>query len=312
LTMASMDEEWIAAVRQFNRFYTQKIGVLRERLADSPFSLTEARVLYELAHRANSTPTGLSQFLALDPGYVSRILLSFERKKLLGKKPSPADRRQTLLTLTPAGRKAFVALDRRTVQDLRQVLDALPDSECRRLAAAMRTIETVLGDPPASNTVMPYLLRPPRPGDMGWVVSVHGRLYASEYNWDETFEGLVAGIVAKFVETFDPKRERGWIAERDGENVGCVFVVKDSSTVARLRMLIVDPRARGLGMGRRLVEECVRFARQVGYRKLTLWTVSQLVAARRLYEAAGFQLVKKEPEHSFGHDVVNETWDLDL
>jgi len=303
--------ELIAAVRRFNRFYTQKIGVLREGLADTSWSLTEARVLYELAHRDRSTASELSQVLALDSGYLSRIVRSFERKKLLSRKPAVQDRRQTLLTLTTAGKRAFALLDRRTVQDVRQLLKPLSAAECHRLAAAMQTIETLLGNPPAANAE-PFILRPPRPGDFGWVISAHGRLYASEYNWDETFEAMVAGIVVNFIQNFDSKRERCWIAERDAENIGCVFVVKESNAVAKLRMLIVDPKARGLGLGRRLVSECIRFARDAGYRKMTLFTVSQLVSARRIYQAAGFQLVQETPEHSWGHDVVNQTWDLDL
>lgn len=306
-----MNAALIASVRKFNRFYTQKIGVLKEGLADTQLSLTEARILYELAHREHCTANALSQFLALDPGYVSRILQGFERKKLLSKKPSAQDRRQMLLKLAAAGKKTFGSLDRRTVQDLKQMLTPLSPSECLRLAAAMQTIEAVLGERPAGNTA-PYILRPPRPGDFGWVVEAHGRLYAAEYNWDSTFEGMVAGIVARFVENYDRKRENCWIAERDGENVGSVFVVKESNQVAKLRMLIVDPTARGLGVGSRLVEECIRFARDVGYRKMTLFTVSHLLSARRIYEAAGFQLVNQQPEHCWGHDVVTETWDLDL
>jgi len=306
-----VDTDLIAAVRRFNRFYTQKIGILREGLADTQLSLTEARVLYELAHRDHSTATELSQFLALDPGYVSRILQSFDRKKLLSRKPSTEDRRRTLLTLSASGKRVFASLDRRTVQEVGQLLAPVSETDRRRLAAAMQTIEAVLGNPAPSNGA-PFILRPPRPGDFGWVVEAHGRFYAAEYNWDQTFEGMVAGIVAKFANNFDARRERCWIAERDGENIGCVFVVKESSTVAKLRMLIVDPKARGLGVGRRLVEECIRFARDAGYRKMTLFTVSELAAARRIYEAAGFRLVKETPEHNWGHDVVSQTWDLAL
>jgi DNA-binding MarR family transcriptional regulator/ribosomal protein S18 acetylase RimI-like enzyme len=311
LTIASMDDI-IAGVRRFNRFYTQKIGVLGEGLADTQLSLTEARVLYELAHGEQAaTAASLSQLLTLDPGYLSRILQGFERKKIVARKPSPQDRREMFLTLTPAGRKVFAALDRRTVQDLRKMLAPVPEAARVRLSAAMQTIRSVLGDPPKQSPT-PYILRPPRPGDFGWVVEAHGRLYAAEYNWDQTFEGFVAGIVAKFIENFDSKRERCWIAERDGENVGSVFVVKESSTQAKLRMLIVDPKARGLGVGQRLVEECIRFASDAGYRKMTLFTVSQLQSARRIYEAAGFQLVNEHPTHSWGHDVVDQTWELDL
>lgn len=305
-------DELIGAVRRFNRFYTQKIGVLGEGLADTQLSLTEARVLYELAHAGTpATAAGLSQLLALDPGYLSRILRSFERKKILSRKPAPHDRRQMQLALTAAGRKAFAALDRRTVQDLRRLLTPVSAADRRRLCAAMETIHCVLGDGP-ERARTPYILRPPRPGDFGWVVEAHGRLYAAEYNYDHTFEGWVAALVSKFVENFDPKRERCWIAERDGKNAGSVFVVKDSATQAKLRMLIVDPNARGLGIGRRLVAECIRFAGDTGYRKISLFTVSELLSARRLYEAAGFQLVKEEPTHSWGRDVVDQIWELDL
>ena len=244
-----VDADLIAAVRRFNRFYTLKIGVLREGLADTQLSLTEARVLYELAHRDRSTATELSRFLALDPGYVSRILKSFDRKKMLSRKPSGDDRRRTLLALSASGKRVFASLDRRTVQEVRQLLAPVSETDRRRLAVAIETIETVLGKPDDAIRE-PFLLRPPRPGDLGWVVEAHGRLYAAEYNWDQTFEGMVAGIVAKFANHFDAKRERCWIAERDGENIGCVFVVKESSTVAQLRMLIVDPKARGFGLGR--------------------------------------------------------------
>jgi DNA-binding MarR family transcriptional regulator/GNAT superfamily N-acetyltransferase len=301
----------IASVRRFNRFYTQKIGVLGEGLADTQLSLTEARVLYELAQGNRPAAAELSQQLGLDPGYLSRILRGFERRKLLSRKPAPEDRRQMLLALTAAGKKAFASLDRRTVEDLRRLLQPVPETERRRLCAAMQTIQGALGDTPLESRT-PYILRPPRPGDLGWVVEAHGRLYASEYNWDQTFEGFVAGIIARFVENFDPKRERCWIAERDGENVGSVFVVKDSAKIAKLRMLIVDPKARGLGVGRRLVEECIRFARDVGYGKMTLFTVSQLLSARRIYEGAGFRLANETPTHSWGHDVVDQTWELDL
>jgi len=311
VTITPMDE-LIDAVRRFNRFYTQKIGVLGEGLAETQFSLTEARVLYEVAHaRHPVTAAGLSQLLALDPGYLSRILQGFERKKFLSRKPATHDRRQMQLALTAAGRKAFAALDRRTVQDLRKLLTPVSAVDRRRLSTARQTIHCVLGDQPEQART-PYILRPPRPGDLGWVVEAHGRLYAAEYNYDHTFEGWVAALVAKFVENFDPKRERCWIAERDGENVGSVFVVKDSSTQAKLRMLIVDPKARGLGIGRRLVEECIRFAGDTGYRRISLFTVSELLPARRIYEAAGFRLVKEEPTHSWGRDVVDQTWELNL
>ncbi len=300
----------VDAVRRFNRFYTQKIGVLREGLLGSPFSLAESRVLYELAHRHEPTAAALAADLGLDAGYLSRILRGFERRGLIGRRASQSDGRQSLLSLTARGREAFAPLDAGARVEIAAVLTRLPEAEQGRLVDAMQAIEDLLGPEPSSRA--PYLLRPHRPGDMGWVVQRHGALYAREYGWDESFEALVAEIVAKFVRHYDPKRERCWIAEKDGENVGSVFVVRQSKTVAKLRLLLVEPKARGLGLGGRLVDECIRFARQVGYRKLTLWTNDVLHAARRIYERAGFRLVRRERHRSFGHDLVGETWDLSL
>lgn len=309
--MADADfDRCVAAVRRFNRFYTQKIGVLEEGLLKSPFSLTQARVLYELAHRDRPTATELCRDLGLDAGYLSRILRDFEKRGLVAREPSEADGRQSLLHLSPRGLEAFAPLDARSRDEIGTMLRGLPPGDQRRLVEAMETVEALLGAGPEARA--PYLLRPHRPGDMGWVVQRHGVLYSREYGWDERFEALVASIVARFIERYDPKRERCWIAEKDGENVGSVFVVKQTKTVARLRLLLVDPKARGLGIGARLVDECVRFARDAGYRKLTLWTNSVLVAARRIYEKAGFRLVHAEPHRSFGQDLVGETWDLDL
>ncbi|HEX7127706.1 MAG TPA: GNAT family N-acetyltransferase [Thermodesulfobacteriota bacterium] len=300
----------IDAVRRFNRFYTQTIGALHEGHLRSPFSLTQARVLYELAHRHEPTAAALAADLGLDAGYLSRILRGFERKGLIVRRPSQTDGRQSLISLTARGREAFAPLDAGAREEVGALLRRLTEAEQGRVVEAMQTIEGLLGPEPASRA--PYVLRPHRPGDMGWVVQRHGALYAQEYGWDETFEALVAEIVAKFVRHSDPKRERCWIAEKDGENVGSVFVVQQSKTVAKLRLLLVEPKARGLGLGSRLVDECVRFARQVGYRKLTLWTNDVLHAARRIYERAGFRLVHRERHHSFGHDLVGETWDLAL
>lgn len=309
--MADADfDRCVAAVRRFNRFYTQKIGVLEEGLLKSPFSLTQARVLYELAHRDRPTATELCRDLGLDAGYLSRVLRDFEKRGLVAREPSEADGRQSLLHLSPRGLEAFAPLDARSRDEIGTMLRGLPPGDQRRLVEAMETVEALLGAGPEARA--PYLLRPHRPGDMGWVVQRHGVLYSREYGWDERFEALVASIVARFIERYDPKRERCWIAEKDGENVGSVFVVKQTKTVAKLRLLLVDPKARGLGIGARLVDECVRFARDAGYRKLTLWTNSVLVAARRIYEKAGFRLVHAEPHRSFGHDLVGETWDLDL
>lgn len=309
--MADADfDRCVAAVRRFNRFYTQKIGVLEEGLLKSPFSLTQARVLYELAHRDRPTATELCRDLGLDAGYLSRVLRDFEKRGLVAREPSEADGRQSLLHLSPRGLEAFAPLDARSRDEIGTMLRGLPPGDQRRLVEAMETVEALLGAGPEARA--PYLLRPHRPGDMGWVVQRHGVLYSREYGWDERFEALVASIVARFIERYDPKRERCWIAEKDGENVGSVFVVKQTKTVAKLRLLLVDPKARGLGIGARLVDECVRFARDAGYRKLTLWTNSVLVAARRIYEKAGFRLVHAEPHRSFGQDLVGETWDLDL
>jgi len=303
-------EHRIAAVRRFNRFYTQRIGVLREGLLDSQFSLTEARVLYELAHRERSVASELGRDLGLDPGYLSRILRGFQRRGLIERAPSPADRRRQHLSLTGTGRAAFAPLDARSREGAGDLLRRLGAQRQTRLVAAMRDIERLLAAEASSDP--PYVLRPHRPGDMGWVTARHGALYAAEYGLDARFEALVAEIVAGFINNFDPARERCWIADRGGEPVGSVFLVKQSDEVAKLRLLLVEPAARGLGIGRRLVEECVGFAREAGYRKLTLWTNSVLVAARHVYEVAGFRLVEAEPHHSFGRDLVGENWELDL
>ena len=300
----------IDAVRQFNRFYTQKIGVLHEGLLSSPFSLTEVRVLYELAHRERPVASELGKNLGLDPGYLSRILSNFKSKGFIASKPSEQDGRQSILSLTEKGRAAFAPLNDRARVEIGVLIGALAEGDQIRLVQAMATIKEILS--PEQKNKMPYLLRPHQPGDMGWVVHLHGMLYAQEYGWDDTFEALVAGIVAKFIQNFDPKRERCWIAEMEGEIVGSVFLVKESETVSKLRLLLVHPKARGLGMGRRMVNECLRFAKQAGYRKTMLWTNNILHAARHIYESMGFKLVLEEPHHSFGHDLVGETWELEL
>jgi len=306
----SEGEQRIATVRRFNRFYTKQIGLLGEGYLETPFSLTEARVLYELAHRERPSATELARELALDQGYLSRILRGFERRRLLTRTRSRSDGRQSHLALTARGRAAFAPLDRRSREDIAAMLARLAPDEQRRLIDAIRTVESILGGEPERKT--PYVLRPHQPGDMGWVVHRHGALYAQEYGFDERFEALVAGVVAKFVERYDPKRERCWIAEKDGEIVGSVFVVRRSRSVAQLRLLLVEPKARGLGIGERLVAECVRFARQAGYRTLTLWTNSVLRSARRIYQAAGFRRVHREKHRSFGRELVGETWELAL
>ncbi len=303
-------EQRVETARRFNRFYTRQIGVLREGAYKSPFSLTEVRVLYELAHRDQPTATALGRELGLDAGYLSRILRGFERRGLVSKTRSQADGRQSHLSLTAQGRKVFAPLNARSHDEVAAMLRGMPAAHQARVVGAMRTIERLLGG--RSEPSGPYRLRPPQPGDLGWVVHRHGAVYAEEYGYDERFEALVAEIVAHFVQHYDPKRERCWIAELDGEVVGSVFLVERSKTVAQLRLLLVEPQARGSGLGTRLVSECVGFARQRGYRKIMLWTQSELAAARRLYEAAGFRIVRREKNHSFGKDLVSETWELDV
>lgn len=297
-------------MRRFNRFYTRQIGVLRERQLKSPFSLAEIRVLYELANRDGLSASTLAAELGFDPGYLSRVLARFERRGLLRRQRFAADARRRALSLTALGRRTFKPLDRASAQDIGRILGRLPEPGQTEMLSAMATITRLLGQRDAA--APPYVLRDPRPGDLGVVIARQAALYADEYGLDGTFEGLLAEIVAKFVRDFDAKRERCWIAERDGEVVGSVFVVRKSKHVAQLRMLYVDARARGLGVGSRLVEECVRFARQKSYRQIVLWTNDILVSARRIYEAAGFRLIEEERHHSFGKDLVGQNWSLDL
>jgi DNA-binding MarR family transcriptional regulator/GNAT superfamily N-acetyltransferase len=303
-------DQRVASVRRFNRFYTQRIGALEEGLLKSPFSLAEVRVLYEVAHRERPTAAELARELGLDPGYLSRILAGFARRGLVRRTPSATDRRQSLLELTERGARTLGPLEARSTEDLRGVVGVLSEADQLRLTQAMATVETLLGarrpDPPA------YVLRPHRPGDVGWVVHRHAALYAQEYGWNEEFEALVAEVGARFIREYDPERERVWIAERDGEPVGAVFLVSRSKTVAQLRLLLVEPAARGSGIGTRLVEESIGFARRVGYRKIMLWTSSILHAARRIYERHGFVLRKEAPHRSFGKDLVGQTWELEL
>ncbi len=303
-------ERRVGFVRRFNRFWTRQIGVLREGYLESPFSLTEVRVLYELAHCDETTASELGEELGLDAGYLSRILRGFEKQGLIHKRPSEADGRRRLLRLTERGQEAFAPLDARSRDDVGAMLGGMSIERQEHLVGAMRTIEGLLSARPEPE--VPYILRLHRPGDMGWVVHRHGVLYAREYGWDERFEALVAEIVAQFIQQYDPKLERCWIAEREGEIVGCVFLVRESEEIAKLRLLLVEPKARGLGIGSRLVEECVRYARQAGYRKITLWTNDVLDAARGIYERVGFRLVHGEPHHSFGYDLVGQTWELML
>jgi len=303
----------VEIVRGFNRFYTRKIGVLREGHLDSPFSLTEIRVLYELAHRESPSAAELAQDLGLDPGYLSRMLSGFERRGLIEKKPSSLDGRRSILSLTAEGHATFAPLEAQARDEIGRILTPLAPSDRSRLVAAMQSIEKLLGAPDAPEPSRePYILRPHRPGDMGWVVHRHGVLYAQEYGWDEQFEALAARIVADFIQHEDPQRERCWIAERDGEIVGCVFLIQKTKTIAKLRMLLVEPSARGLGIGSRLVQECERFARQAGYRKIVLWTNSLLTDARRIYQKAGYRLTREEPHNQFGEGLIGETWELAL
>jgi DNA-binding MarR family transcriptional regulator/N-acetylglutamate synthase-like GNAT family acetyltransferase len=298
----------VGQVRRFNRFYTRQIGVLEEHLNRSPFSLAQARVLYEVAHHPGTTATALAAALGLDAGYLSRMLALFERRGLVARRRSRTDGRRTHLAVTARGRAAFARLDTAAQGDVRAMLARLSGPAQDRLVAAMRTVEELLRDRPAARR--PYVLRDYGPGDLGWVVERHGALYAAEYGWGVRFEALVAEIVARFVRRQDRARERCWIAETDGERAGCVMLVKKTQTTAQLRLLLVEPAARGVGLGRRLVDECARFARRAGYRKIVLWTNSVLDAARHIYRTAGYRLVARERHADLGTDPVFEVWEL--
>ena len=306
----------IAAVRRFSRFYTRQIGALRKTFLDTPYSLAEMRVLYELAQDAadsdGPTASDIARALDIDAGYLSRVLRNFKKRGLIARKTSKQDARQSHLSLTAKGRKTFAPAERRSNKDVAEILGRLGSDEQARLVNAMETIETLLGGENEGEKQRSYTLRKPKHGDFGWMVTAHAKLYAEEYNWTEPFEGLVAQIVADFVNDHDPKRERCWIAEMDGDTVGCVMVIKDSDEVARIRLLLVDRQARGLGLGTQLVNECIAFARAAGYKKMTLWTHSVLTAARHTYEKAGFTLTASEPRHTWGEDVVAEFWDMEL
>ena len=308
--VSTVSDERVQAVRQFSRFYTKRIGVLQERLLGSDYSLTEVRVLYELAHREHCTASEIGQDLALDRGYLSRILRHFANQKLVTRERSREDARHFGLRLTAKGRSIFASLDAQSSAQAAEILGNLPEARQKKLVGALREAEDALSE--GFQHASTLTLRTHRPGDMGWVIHRHGALYAQEYGWDETFEALVAEIAAQFIKNLDQKRERCWIAELNGEPVGSVFLVKHTDQVAKLRLLLVEPAARGHGVGRRLVEECVQFARDCGYRKIVLWTQSILTAARKIYERAGFRLVKSEPNRAFGADLVSETWELDL
>jgi DNA-binding MarR family transcriptional regulator/GNAT superfamily N-acetyltransferase len=303
-------ESPVDAVRHFNRFYTRKIGVLNDGLLDSQFSLTEVRVLYEIANRDGATATDILRELDLDPGYLSRMLARFKKLKLVERQQSKEDARRSHLRLTATGRKTFASLNDRSNKQARALIGHLDSLQQKQLTNLMTSVRHVLAKPEERPTDV--RLRPPAPGDLGWVVQRHGMLYAGEYGWDERFEGLVAKIVGEYVDNFDAARDRCWIAEIEGEPVGCVFLVRKTGAVAKLRLLLVEPSARGRGVGRKLVDACIDFAKEAGYRKVLLWTNSVLTAARHIYENAGFKRVASEKHISFGHDLVGETWEIDL
>lgn len=308
LPKSSNSRTRISAVRRFNRFYTRRIGALQPQYLGGPYSLPQARVLYELGQRGECTASELGADLDLDLGYLSRLLQDLKRRELVQGEAAKDDARRVRLTLTAKGRKAYQQLDARSRDEVGAMLSKLAAPEQERLVGALQAVEGVL-EKKSDHKVR---LRAHRPGDIGWVIGAHGRIYAQEYGWDERFEALVAGIAADFINAFDKSRERCWIAEMGGEPVGCAFVVKTSRTMAKLRLLIVEPKARGLGLGRRLVEECIAFARAKGYRKLVLWTQSNLAAARHIYKAAGFKLVNQQPHQDFGIKLTGEYWELEL
>jgi DNA-binding MarR family transcriptional regulator/GNAT superfamily N-acetyltransferase len=307
--MATMTPERVAAVRSFNRFYTKVIGLLGQGLLDTPHTLIEARVIFELAQRDATEVTELRQTLGVDAGYLSRVLGRLEADRLLTRQQSETDARRQRVRLTTKGRRAFRTLDKRSAAEISECLDRLTEEDQQRLVTAMTTIQKLVEGSPRPQA---FVLRPPHSGDFGWVVNRHGLIYAQEYRWDEAFEALVARIVADYLDYRDPKREAAWIAEIDGEAVGCVFCVKKEEQVAQLRLMLVEPRARGMGVGTRLCEECIRFARSAGYKRMMLWTNDVLNDARRIYERAGFELVEEESHLSFGHDLVGQNWWLTL
>jgi DNA-binding MarR family transcriptional regulator/GNAT superfamily N-acetyltransferase len=312
MTTPDTDAGPVACVRAFNRFYTNVIGVLHSGLLDSPYSLTEARVLFELAAGGVCEVAGLRRSLDIDAGYLSRILARFEADGLIARERSASDGRRQVITLTEAGLAAFAELDQRQGEQVDGLLAGLDEPARQRLLAAMADIQQTLSGAAPASRPRSWLLRPPRPGDLGWVVQRHGSVYAQEYGFDESFEHLVARIVADYAEHRDPAREAAWIAEVDGVPAGCVFCMRQDDATAKLRLLLVEPSARGLGIGVRLVQECVRFARSAGYRELTLWTQDCLAEARRIYQRAGFRLAQQGKHHSFGQDLVEQTWTLTL
>lgn len=300
----------IDSIRRFNRFYTRQIGVLQENLHDSALSLPEARIIYELAQHENMTATALSTELSLDAGYLSRLLRGLEKRELITRSRSETDARQTPISLTMQGKELFITINQSTQEEIGTMLSGLSTTEQHQLISSMHSIETLLGT--QSNVNTPYMLRPHKIGDMGWITHRQGILYAQQFGWDGTYEALVAQITADFIRNFKPEREHCWIAERHGEMIGSVFLIEESEDVARIRLLYVEPKARGLGVGQTLVNECIQFAKQVGYSKIILWTNSILVSATRIYESFGFRLTSEDPHHSFGHDLVGQIWELEL
>jgi DNA-binding MarR family transcriptional regulator/GNAT superfamily N-acetyltransferase len=310
LQMSSVFDARVNALRAFSRFYTHRLGVLQEGLLGSDYSLTEVRVMFELAHAGTSSAAAIREILGLDAGYLSRMLRRFAQQRLITRERSPQDARSILLRLTRKGQTVFNHLDKASSAEVAAMLRKLSSGRQKKLVTALKNAEEAFsGESEAQRSIQ---LRTHKPGDIGWVIERHGAIYAQEYGWDESFEALVAEIAAQFLKNFDAARERCWIAEIDGERVGSIFLVKQTYTIAKLRMLLLEPHARGLGLGRRLVDECMQFARSSGYRKITLWTQSNLLAARKLYHSAGFKLIKQEPQRAFGADLVSETWELDL
>jgi DNA-binding MarR family transcriptional regulator/predicted GNAT family acetyltransferase len=310
--MSIVEAGRVEAMRAFTRFYTSVLEVLGEGLLHTPYSVAEARTIFELAQRDATPVADLRCELRLDAGYLSRITARLESDGLVTRRRHEGDGRRQVLGLTERGREVFATLDARSAEQVAGLLSGLDDAAQREVVEAMDAIRAALGGADAGRAVRAVILRPPGPGDLGWVVGRHGAVYAAEYGWDATFEGLVASIVGEFAAGHDPAREAAWIAEVDGEPAGCVFCVARDTTTAQLRLLLVEPSARGLGIGARLVDECLRFARLAGYRSIALWTNDVLVSARRIYEAAGFRLVEEEPHHSFGADLVGQTWSRDL
>lgn len=309
--MPGISPDQVAAVRRFNRFYTRRIGVLGDHIYQSPFSLPEVRVLYELAHRDRLTATALSRELGMDPGYLSRLLRGLAQRGLVVRTRSESDARQVQLSLTARGKRTFAGLDAGSNREVVNLLEPLDDPGRRRLVGALSAVESLLGET-GGQRAPALIIRQHQPGDLGWIVARHGVLYDREYGWDETFEALVAEIVGKFGKGHDPARERCWVGELDGENVGCVMCCRENDETARLRLLLVEPKARGLGLGKTLVDECLKFARRAGYTRMVLWTNDVLTAARRIYERAGFTLTEEDPHHSFGKDLVGQTWEIAL